>query len=402
MEDYEDSEDEFCYKDNPYHYSRPESVVTFQEQQDSYILIDSGDRNLQQEGLFKFKINFSITSNSYDKSMTLRAQEREQITSEIQQLQQEIARLATLNVTLFEKDIYALQLRREKLLLQQQQAQGNSRELLYTGQDDFCHTQKRYNDIQRISCEQIWMPQYDFLNTVTTSSNQTIDINGQHMVYLSIRELQCPLDGSNNSISTSYQSMIPRDQPKLNHLVFEPLNHPPVNPIPMNLSYMTIQLHFPSAYQTIPQPDKYEISAFTVTASPVIASGCTVTCYLKSLIPTTYLRVGHLCQLYGITFKNPLLMEFQSQLNSPHKHVIVEKITTPQAQISAFQIELTGCTQLSQWIELFHTPQLVKEVYAINLSHQYQLLFRVTKTVSTLGTERFPGTTNPTSLSTKG
>ena len=84
-------EEEFYYKDKPYYYQQPQNTSSFTTQKDFYILIDSQDRNVMNESLFKFKINFSISTSSYDKVMTLRSQEREQLYYEIQNIQNEIA-----------------------------------------------------------------------------------------------------------------------------------------------------------------------------------------------------------------------------------------------------------------------------------------------------------------------
>lgn len=384
-------EEEFYYKDKPYYYQQPQNISSFTTQKDFYILIDSQDRNVMNESLFKFKINFSISTSSYDKVMTLRSQEREQLYYEIQNIQNEIAHLSSVNKTLFEQDIYNLHEKKRALQSQIQTNIISNKNTLYKGQDTYCYTQKRYNDIEQLSCDKIWIPQYNFLNSyVTSTTNQTLTTNGQHSIYLAIQELTTSLDGSNNDIYTSYQTFVPHKQLQMNHYLYRPLNHPPSHPIPINLSYMTIQLSFPQAFQQYKAPDKYDLSAIIIEASTVIAStgSCVVVCYLKNHISPLLVATGHVINIYGILFNRTDLFDFQNALTG-NKHVIIDLILT-NGLVSALKIELNGLQHVQDIADLFVTPYLVKEAFTINLNLQYQLLFKITKRVPTLSTEQFP------------
>lgn len=381
----EDSEDEFFYKDKPHIYSQPSNTISFKDKTHFYILIDSIDRNVYSENLFKFKINFSISPSSYDKSIVNSNNEKEQLFLQMNQIQNRIQQLSSQNNDLLTNQINKLIEQKDNL--NKIISTINNKEYLYNGQNNFCHTQKRYTDIENIICEKIWIPKYNLLNKIKYN-NTEIQTNSQRLLYLNIKELNTNLDGSNNDIYTSYQSFIPSEVSQFDNLLYKPLNEPPKNVIPINLSYMTIDLTFPYLTETYSDPDKYFISGMTINTSTIETNSCVIEFYLKKIVPFYTIELGHIIKFYDLKFNNKSLTELENLLKS--KCIVIELITLDSG-ISGFKIKLTNIENVNMLYEYFAMPYIFSsEVFCMNLNYQYQLLFKLTKTVPLLEIDRYP------------
>lgn len=404
-EEEEDENDSYVDDEKAIMYKQPKTGVFFEKIKDYYILIDSKDRDIFNESLFNFKINFSASFDSFDKNYVSVDKQIDDLLTEKRMLQKQIdegsssqfinQEIAMKN-SLIQKEIKKLETRISELRsnpqLQQQPLQPNN-QVLYVGNDKKCHTRERYYDINHISCEQVLMPSYDFLNKFIGPRGKTVEMNGQKIVYLIVRELQSNVDGSNNTIYCSFQMFRANDVDHFGVCHFKPLNDSPTLATPINLTSISIQLQYQDYMNDfVPSsPDLYEITAVCYNSEYSVFE-----VFMKNPVKLNLLKEGHLVCFYNVMFVETDLSFLNEFFANNKYYPVLELINTTDVQnVVSFRIpylskDITKITALKKY---FTQPKLLdgtqKTKYAFNLSLQYQLLFKIQKIVPELNTDRF-------------
>jgi len=395
IDDEDDDEENFVYDDKPYIYQHPKSNVILNEKTEYYILVDSSDRDLTTENLFNFKINFSTSQSGYEKVTIKTSDANENILKEIATIERTIS--STTNQT----EITLLQTQKKTLQSTIPTSSTSEGFVLYSGRDKCCHTQTRYLDIDRVNCEKIIMPSYDFLNKEIFRS-KSFKINGQNIIYMNIQELQSNLDGSNNTIYSSYQVLVPEDTDHFNNILFYPVNYCQKFNTPINLSSLTFELKFASFTNTknILNPDKYSLSAMCFhppldMSNPSNVTGSMFEFFLTTPCPITYISEGNILAFYYVTLPENNLIFIQQYFDRYTYYPVVE-ITSINNLIYSFKIPAPALKYetILVLIDKMTTPYIFKEkqVFGFNLSLQYQILLKISKTIPILNTERYPKT----------
>lgn len=380
------SEYDYIYDEKPIIYTTPITNANFETMKDFYVLIDSGNRNLLYEHLFSFRVNFTASSTTLENQPVqtiLNANQPNNPTDDVMTTTTD---------------------------------GGKNPTTTFIGNDNTCSTFKRYCNVSNIYCTKIMMPNYEFLRKYVINKDIIIDkFNIQNVMYLSINELQNALDGTNTGIFNAYQIFIPSqatnseviqlDKLYLTTAYYTPVNEIPEYTTPINLRSMTVNVAFNnfSKEEEFNQtsPDLYDLAGISFEApkqtfinSQGKIAGGQFHFYFRNPVPLTWIKIGQLMSF--LTKPSPLndqLIILNGYFSIGSQYVVVNTLTLEDT-IIGFSIASPKLTpsDIETLKEKLTSPYpfLNFKIYALNLSLQYQMLFKLKIQTPMLQTGIYP------------